>query len=373
MRRSLIVYFILFFITVSLIGGSVLTTYSQFVADGPLDSRKEIVIPAGKSVKQIAFLLKEQGFIDSSSIFELGVRAYGNANKLQAGEFSIPAHASAKIIMNLLTSGNTYVRRVVIPEGLTSAAVVKLVDDAYGLKGEILNTPKNGTLLPETYYYSLGDTKESIIIRMQLAMQRAIDEAWNNKADNIPLNSKEEAVILASIVEKETARSSERPLVAAVFTNRLNKKMKLQSDPTVIYAITEGTMELKRKLLLKDLKKKHPFNTYVIQGLPPAPIGNPGLESIKAVLNPPKTEDLYFVADGTGGHTFSKTYSTHRKNVQEWYSLKKQKSKKTNIPKTAETALTVQGKTEKNKSPETAADTQDFTLKTPLNVSNKKE
>lgn len=327
MRHGVLFYFFIFFIGVSLIGGSVFTTYSQFVGEGPLPERTEVVVPRG-SLKKIADFLHKQGIIASPSIFVLGVRASGNTHKIKSGEYSIPRRASAKMVMDILVSGQTYIRRVVIPEGLTSAQIVEILNNAKGLVGIISQTPKNGTLLPETYHYSYGDTKEGIIVRMQNAMKRVIDAEWEKRADNLPLKSKQEAIILASIVEKETSKDAERPMVAGVFINRLNKKMRLQSDPTVIYAVTDGRLDLNRSLKKKDLKIQHPYNTYVIPALPAGPIGNPGKEAIKAVLNPAQTEALYFVATGRGGHAFAKTLKEHNKNIQNWLKVLRQKRAK---------------------------------------------
>lgn len=324
MRHGVLFYFLIFFIGVSLIGGSVFTTYSQFVGEGPLPERKEVVIPRG-NLKKIASLLHQQGVIASPSIFVLGVRASGNTHKIKSGEYSIPRRASAKMVMDILVSGKTYIRRVVIPEGLTSAQVVDILDNAKGLVGVISQVPKNGTLLPETYHYSYGDTKEGMIVRMKNAMTRVIDSEWENRAENLPLKSKQEAIILASIVEKETSKESERAMVAGVFINRLNKKMRLQSDPTVIYAVTDGRLDLNRSLKKKDLKIQHPYNTYVIPALPIGPIANPGKEAIHAVLNPAKTDALYFVATGRGGHAFANTLQEHNQNIQKWLNYLRQK------------------------------------------------
>lgn len=327
MRHGVLFYFFIFFIGVSLIGGSVFTTYSQFVGEGPLPERTEVVVPRG-SLKKIADFLHKQGIIASPSIFVLGVRASGNTHKIKSGEYSIPRRASAKMVMDILVSGQTYIRRVVIPEGLTSAQIVEILNNAKGLVGIISQTPKNGTLLPETYHYSYGDTKEGIIVRMQNAMKRVIDAEWEKRANNLPLKSKQEAIILASIVEKETSKDAERAMVAGVFINRLNKKMRLQSDPTVIYAVTDGRLDLNRSLKKKDLKIQHPYNTYVIPALPAGPIGNPGKEAIKAVLNPAQTDALYFVATGRGGHAFAKTLKEHNKNIQNWLKVLRQKRAK---------------------------------------------
>lgn len=323
MRRGVFVYFFILFFVLSLIGGSVFTTYNQFVAEGPLREQKEVVIPKGKGLKQVAALLHKEGVIDSPSIFILGTRASGNAEKLQAGEYSFPRGASAKMVMNILIGGNTFVRRLVVPEGLTSAQVVALMEGMKGLEGEVKQIPRNGTLLPDTYHYTYGDTKESLIRRMQNAMQRALEELWPERADGLPFQDIKEAVVMASIVEKETSLDRERAHIASVFMNRLAKNIRLQSDPTVIYAVTDGRLDLNRSLTYADLRYQHPYNTYVIYGLPDGPISNPGYKSLKAVLHPMTSDDIYFVADGTGGHVFAKTYEEHQRNVKNWRRIRR--------------------------------------------------
>lgn len=304
-------------------GGSVLSTYRQFVEEGPLEARTEIVIEAGKSLRKIAKQLYRAGIIASPSIFEIGARASGSALNIKAGEYSIPERASAKTVLSILTSGNTYIRRLIVPEGLTSRQIVALMEGKYGLMGEIQKEPKNGTLMPDTYYYSYGDTKEDLLRRMQNSMQRAIDELWEGREKSLSFKTPQEAIIMASMVEKETARHSERGHIASVFHNRLKKGMKLQSDPTVIFALTDGSGELKRSLTYKDLRVGNGYNTYVVAGLPMGAISNPGYAALRAVLHPDKTDDLYFVADGKGGHIFSKTYGEHEKNVAAYRKIQK--------------------------------------------------
>ena len=329
MRQSVWIYFLLFFIAVSLVGGSVLTTYTQFVEDGPLPEAKELVIPKGKSLKWVARFLKKEGVIESPSIFEIGVRAGGNTYHIKSGEYRFPRHVSPKLVMNILTDGQTIARRFIAPEGLTSQQIVDLMDKYLGLTGEVQSIPKNGTLLPETYNYSYGDTKESLIARMKDAMTKTVEELWQKRSEKVPFKTPQEAIIMASVVEKETAKAEERPRIASVFLNRLQNTIKLQSDPTVIYAITDGKLDLKRALTYKDLKVKHPYNTYVIYGLPEGPISNPGRAAIEAVLNPMETNDVYFVADGKGGHVFAETYDEHQKNVQKWRQHKRANKVKT--------------------------------------------
>ena len=325
MRHSVFIYFLLAFLVVSLMGGSVLTTYTQFVAEGPLETSTETLIEPGKSLRKVAKQLAREGIIASPSIFELGVRASGHANDIKAGEYSIPRHASPKMVMNILTSGNTYIRRLVVPEGLTSEQVVALMNTAKGLVGEVLQIPKEGTLLPDTYHYSYGDTKEGMILRMTNAMEKTVEELWAARDPKITLKTPKEAVIMASIIEKETSRNSERAHIASVFYNRMKQGIRLQSDPTVIYAVTDGHVDQMKRVTYKDLKFQSPYNTYVIYGLPRAPISNPGRKSIEAVLHPMTTKDVYFVADGTGGHVFSPTYREHQQNVQNWRQISKGK------------------------------------------------
>jgi len=323
MRHRVFLYFVLIFIVLSLMGGSVLSTYKQFVAEGPLQVRSEILIQPGESLRKIAQKLYDESVIESPTVFEIGLRAMGQGLDIKAGEYSIPRHASMKMVAHILTSGQTYVRRLVIPEGLTSAQVIATMDNAKGLMGQVIQTPKNGTLLPDTYHYSYGDTKEGMLSRMKNAMTTTLDELWAGRDTSISLKNKKEALVMASIVEKETSIDKERAHIASVFYNRIKKGIRLQSDPTVIYAVTDGQVDQKKRVLYEDLKFKSPYNTYVVYGLPPQPIANPGRASLYAVLHPMKTNDLYFVADGKGGHVFSETYSEHRKNVKNWRQVSK--------------------------------------------------
>ena len=323
MRHRVFIYFLVLFLIFGVMGGSVFSTYRQFIEEGPLTERTEVLIEQGKSLRKIAKQLYRSGIITSPSVFEIGARASGLATEIKAGEYSIPERASAKTVLTILTSGNTYIRRLVVPEGLTSHQIVELMRGMYGLEGEITTEPKNGTLMPDTYYYSYGDTKTDLLTRMKNGMKRTIDELWAHRDKNLHIKTQNEAVIMASMIEKETAKASERAHIASVFHNRLAKKMKLQSDPTVIFALTDGTGELKRALTYKDLRTENGYNTYVVPGLPQGPISNPGYAALNAALHPDKTDDLYFVADGKGGHVFAKTYEEHQKNVERYRQLKK--------------------------------------------------
>ncbi len=323
MRQSVLVYFFIIFTVALFIGGSVFTTYSQFVSEGPLANHKEVYIPKGTGLKKVAALLYREGIITSPSVFMLGMRASGNRNKIKTGEYSFPPRSSAKMVMNIIVSGQTYIRKFKVPEGLSSYQIIELMEKSKGLTGIVTQIPKNGTLLPDTYHYSYGDTKESMLIRMQNAMNRILMEEWEKRADNLPFSTPQEAVTLASVVEKETALKAERPLIASAFVNRLNKGMALQSDPTVIFALTDGKYDLKRNLLYKDLKFPSPYNTYYIKGLPKGPIANPGKAAIHAVLHPAETKYIYFVANGKGGHNFAESYKEHQQNVKVWRAINK--------------------------------------------------
>ena len=343
MRHRVFVYFLILGLVVCVMGGSVLSTYRQFVDEGPLAERTEIIIEPGRSLRKIAKQLYRAGIISSPSVFEIGARASGQVTAIKAGEYSIPERSSPKTVLSILTSGNTYIRRLVVPEGLTSHQVVGLMTGKYGLVGDVKQTPKTGTLMPDTYYYSYGDTKEDLLKRMKNGMKRALEELWDGRDKGLLLKSPQEAIILASIVEKETSRDAERAHIASVFHNRLKKGMKLQSDPTVIFAITDGLGELKRPLTYKDLRVENAYNTYVISGLPRGPISNPGYAAIKAVLHPDHTDDLYFVADGKGGHVFAKTYSEHEKNVAQYRQIQKAKRQNaqldTSVPGVLDTSV----------------------------------
>lgn len=325
-RRFSFVFKVLLFIALCLTGGSVYSLYSQLYEQNGKTESSLILVEKGDSMHTIARKLKRDGYINSVPVFKLAGRLTGEATNLKAGEYRIPAHASPKLILDILVGGQTVVRRMTIPEGLTSAQVVDMLMGTAALFGDIGEpVAPNGALLPETYVFAYGSPRRVVYQRMKDAMQKTIDELWENRNPDLPYTTVEEALTMASIVEKETSVPSERARIAGVFVNRLKKGMRLQTDPTVIYAVTNGTMELKRPLTFADLKKDHPFNTYTRKGLPPAPICNPGRESIAAALNPAETKELYFVADGTGGHAFARTFDEHRANIAAWKRKKRQK------------------------------------------------
>lgn len=284
-----------------------------------------ILLPRGTGLNRIAETLEEQGVIGNSLIFRAGVMYYGKASALKAGEYAIPSGASPRRVMEILIEGKAIVYKLTLPEGLTTAMALELVAKHASLLGEVTKVPTEGALLPETYVFNRGTSRDALIERMETDHTAVLDELWQKRAPNLPISSKEEAVALASIVEKETGVASERPRVAAVFVNRLRLGMRLQSDPTIIYGLTKG-VPLGRGIRQSELDKATPYNTYVINGLPPTPIANPGREALAAVLNPAQTNDLYFVADGTGGHAFASSLSDHDKNVQNWRQIERQRA-----------------------------------------------
>lgn len=308
------------------IAGLTLFVVKTFNGPGPLPADTVIYIPPGSSVGEIARQLEGGGVIENALLFRAGARVMGVSRELKAGEYLFPAGLSMHRIMDLLLSGKTVMRRITLPEGITSTEAAVMIEAAEGLEGELDSIPPEGSLLPETYNYSRGDTRRVLVARMRTAMQEELTQLWPNRAPNLPLASPEEAVILASVVEKETGLADERPKVASVFINRLRAGMRLQSDPTVVYGITHGAGLLGRALTRKDLQTPSDYNTYLIDGLPPGPIANPGKAALEAVLKPADTEYLYFVASGDGGHVFAKTLDEHNRNVAKWRKLNRSKA-----------------------------------------------
>ena len=293
----------------------VLIGWIRYTNPGPLVESRTVVIPRGAGVDEIAHELWRAGVLSDPYSFILGVRIDGNAPRLRSGEYAFVARVTPQDVANELATGRTVVRRLTVPEGLTTAQVLDLIQHAEGLEGDIGPPPAEGAMLPSTFFYTWGDARRQIVRRAEHAMSETLAQLWAHRAANLPLHTPEEAVILASIVEKETALPEERPHVASVFLNRLKQNMRLQADPTVIYGLTHGQGPLDRPLTHVDLEDDSKWNTYVIDGLPPTPIDNPGKASLEAVLQPAKTDDLYFVADGTGGHVFAKTLAEHNRNV----------------------------------------------------------
>jgi UPF0755 protein len=291
--------------------------YRDAEAPGPLAQAQTVVIPAHTGVSGIAELLHEHGVIRHPLAFAVVARLTGRGGALKAGEYEFPAGGSTMQTLGILESGKTVKHRLTIPEGLTSAEIIALIREAPALEGDPGPVPANGELLPDTYVYSYGDTRKEVVQRMQKAMEHAVSQFWAERRADLPLATPEEAVTLASIVEKETAREEERPHVAGVFINRLRLGMRLQADPTVLFALSSGG-KLDRPLTHADLATNSPYNTYVVKGLPPGPITNPGRSSLRAAVRPERTEDLYFVADGEGGHVFAKTLADQTRNIAQY-------------------------------------------------------
>ncbi|MCF8468490.1 MAG: endolytic transglycosylase MltG [Sneathiella sp.] len=307
----------------AVLAGAAAYGWHLFKIPGPLAQDTVFVLEKGTGLRVLARKLKENNIINNDLSFILGVRIEENSARLQAGEYRVPAGISGEALMALFVSGKVIERLLTIPEGLQSREIKALIDAAPGLEGEITRPMPEGAFLPESYQYRLGDTRDELVARMAAGMQEAVANLMRETPPPPEIRTAAELIILASIVEKETALPEERPRVAAVFLNRLRKGMKLQSDPTVVYGITEGTRDLDRPLSRKDLAAETPYNTYQISGLPKGPIANPGLDSLKAVLQPEQTSSLYFVADGTGGHAFSDTLEQHNENVRKWRKLNK--------------------------------------------------
>ena len=297
--------------------------FFQFKNPGPLEKEVSIVIERGIGIDAISRKLHRVGVLERPIVLRVAARIFNNYKNLKAGEYEFTLGISPEGILNLLQSGKTVVRRVTLAEGLSTMEILLLLQNTEGLQGTVFPIPGEGSLLPETYHFSFGDNRQDIVQRMAIAMRGLVASLWLKRMPNLPLLTPDEAVVLASIVEKETALSSERSRVAAVFINRIRKGMRLQSDPTVIYGLTKGAGPLGRKLTRSDLKFSTSYNTYLIRGLPPSPISSPGSASLQAVMHPAQTDDLYFVADGQGGHLFAKSLKEHNRNVAQWRKMNK--------------------------------------------------
>lgn len=302
-------------------GAAALYGYQQYNLPGPLTAKTVFEIPRGLGTPEIAGALEDAGIISDARVFAAITYLKGARGHLKAGEYAFAAAAPMREVMALIESGKSITYKLSVPEGWTSAAVVARVAENTVLTGEVTAPPAEGAVLPDTYVFKRGLTRQKMIDDMEQAQARLLDELWAARNPSIPLKSKEEAVILASIVERETAVAEERPKIASVFYNRLSKGMRLQSDPTIIYGLTGGKAKLDRPLTRADIIAPTPYNTYTINGLPPGPIANPGRAALEAVLNPPSTGYLYFVADGSGGHAFATTLAEHNKNVAAWRKI----------------------------------------------------
>ena len=304
-----------------LAGAAALWVRSGWTGEGPLDTATTAVIPKGATLAKAAAVLKERGVLTSASGFLTRARLFGGEQPIRAGEFAFPAHASPADVLLTLQQGQAVQRLVTVPEGTPSVLVREALARASELTGPA-PLPAEGSVLPDSYSYERGETRAAVLARMQAAMTRALAQSWGKRAPTAVVRTPAEAVTLASIVEKETGKPSERRTVAGVYSNRLRLGMRLQADPTVIYPVTKGR-PLGRRILRSELNAVNGYNTYASAGLPVGPIANPGRASIEAVLHPATTDALYFVATGDGGHVFAGTLAEHNANVAKWFALRR--------------------------------------------------
>src|SRR5690349_9428210 len=310
-----------------MIGAGVSYYYGKQILEsaGPLQEDRIVNIPARAGKRDISDVLQKEGVINVNPwIFIGSVYALKASSDLKPGEYLFQKHASLRDVIGTIVEGKVVQHAITIPEGLTSEQIVARLSDNDIFAGSVREIPREGTLLPETYKFPRGTTRDQVIQRMQQAQKRVLAEIWERRNPDIPIKTPDQLVTLASIVEKETGKADERSRVAAVFVNRLRQRIKLQSDPTIIYGLVGGKGTLGRPIRRSEITAPSPYNTYVIEGLPPGPIANPGRASLEATANPARTRDLFFVADGTGGHTFTETYDAHQKNVAKLRAMEKQ-------------------------------------------------
>ena len=305
-------------------GAALLLGKQRFDTRGPLAEDKVVNIPRGLGIRDIADLLVREGVIDQPWTFVGGVIVLKARDELKFGEYQFPKQASLHDVISTIVEGKVVLHQISVPEGLTSEQIVQRLLDIDILNGNIREVPREGSLLPESYKFTRGTPREQVIQRMQQQQRRIVQEIWDHRMADLPIKSPEQLITLASIIEKETSRPEERTRVAAVFVNRLKQRIKLQSDPTIIYGLVGGKGTLGRPIKRSEISQPSPYNTYVIDGLPPGPIANPGRASLEAAANPARTRDLFFVADGTGGHSFSESLDAHQKNVAKLRAIEKQ-------------------------------------------------
>ncbi len=290
---------------------------------GPLPADKIVMIPKSIGTTEISDLLSREGVIGSPALFELYSYLSRRKGQLKAGEFLFRANINIEDAIDTLIQGKAILHSVTIPEGLTSEQITARLAENDILTGTVNEVPREGSLMPDTYKFERGTTRQQLVNLMQAASRDALNRVWARRSPDLAIKTSPELVILASIVEKETGRADERPRVASVFLNRLQRRMKLQSDPTIVYGIVGGKGTLGRGITRAEIDRPSAYNTYVIEGLPPGPIANPGRAALEAVANPLKTKDVFFVADGTGGHAFAETYDQHQRNVLRWRQLER--------------------------------------------------
>ncbi len=328
-KKIALIFFGLVLLAVLCGGGLFAWSLSTISKSGPLSDTKIIIIERGKGISAIAQKLKDDDIISSATLFKIATVLDNDDRPLKAGEYEFIQNISMAEVLDMLRSGKVYDRKITFPEGLTVYQILKLLKEKDDLIGDVTIIPNEGTLMPDTYHYVGGQTRDDIIKQMSSAMEKTLEELWPIRAQGLPIQTQNEALILASIVEKETGVADERAKIAGVFINRLRLGMPLQTDPTVIYAMTLGKIQndgqgpIGRRLLSKDLAIDSPYNTYKNVGLPPTPIANPGRAAIKATLNPENHDYIYFVADGTGGHAFARTLAEHNSNVAKWRKIRK--------------------------------------------------
>ena len=323
-----------FLVFITLFGGLLLASYNfmkyRYVRSGPLTEPVVFAVPEGAGLSSLANKLEEDGLIDSAVMLKLNAKLTGIGGALKTGEYEVEAGASMKDVIDVFESGKTTLYPITLPEGLTSAQLMRIIAASKTLSGEMPATPPEGSLLPETYMHPRGMSRKALVAKMQAAQTDLVNSLWDLRQPNLPFSTKAEAINLASVVEKETGGLHDSDKVAGVFTNRLRMGMRLQSDPTIIYGISQGEIlrgrdGKQRGLRRSEIDRLTEWNTYQIDGLPKTPICNPGTEAIKAVLNPATTDALFFVADGEGGHVFSKTYAEHNRNVAKWRVIERKR------------------------------------------------
>jgi UPF0755 protein len=297
------------------VGAALMIGRQRFEEPGPLEQDKIVNIPRGLGIHDISDLLQREGVIDQPWTFIGSILVLKARGNLKYGEYQFTTHASVRDVVDTIVENKVVQHNFTVPEGLTSEQIVARLSENDALAGSIKEIPREGTLMPETYKFTRGTTREMIIQKMQQSSKHVLQEVWERRNPDIPLKTPEQLLTMASIIEKETGKPEERTRIAAVFENRLKNKMRLQSDPTIIYGLTGGKGSLGRPILKSEIEQHTPYNTYVIDGLPPGPIANPGRASLEAAANPARTKEIYFVADGTGGHVFSENYEQHQKNV----------------------------------------------------------
>ncbi|HEY1630709.1 MAG TPA: endolytic transglycosylase MltG [Rhizomicrobium sp.] len=318
MRRFLIIVILL-----ALLGaGAWYWEEANYAAPGPSPQGAVVLIKPGEGVSSIAQQLQTAGVVSNADLFRLGLRIRGQQSQLKAGEYWFPPQASMASVAGILIAGKSIEHKLTAAEGLTSDMIYKIVAADPVLVGDAGPEPAEGTLLPETYLFTRGMTRAHMLAMMETAQKKFVDAQWDTRASGLPVKTKAQAIVLASVVEKETAIAEERRHIASVFENRLRQGIRLESDPTIIYGITKG-YPLGRGIRESELTGATPYNTYVIPGLPPAPICNPGKDAIAAVLDPENTQDLFFVANGKGGHVFTSSFAEHQKNVARWRQVEK--------------------------------------------------